>query len=120
MTPLLAQPLRELSRRRRLASALETNEQHDARPLAGRGKPALGVAEEAHHFVANDLDDLLRRRQAVKNVLPHRAVAYSVDERLDDLEIDVGLEQRQTDLAQRGLNIFRRQPRFAAERFKYA
>ena len=78
-------------------------------------QPAFGVAEERQHLVADDLDDLLRRRQAAEDVLPHRPVAHPVDERLDDLEVDVRLEQRQPNLAQRGLDVLRRQPRLAAQ-----
>ena len=72
--------------------------------LRGRLQAALGVAEQRDHLVADDLDDLLRRREAAEHVLPHRPVANAVDERLDDLEVDVRLEQREADLAQRGLD----------------
>ena len=60
---------------------------------------AFGVAEEREQLVADDLDDLLAGRQALQDRLVHRAVADAIDERLDDLEVDVRLEQRQTDLA---------------------
>ena len=49
----------------------------------------------------HDLHDLLPRRQALENVLPVRTLSHLVDEVLDDLEVDVGLEQRQPDLAHR-------------------
>ena len=49
-------------------------------------------------------DDLLGRRQALEDVLVDRAIADAVDERLDDLEVDVRLEQRHPDLAQRDLD----------------
>src|SRR5438094_740588 len=40
-----------------------------------------------------------------------RAIADAVDEGLDDLEIDVGLEQREPDLAQCGFDqVFREPP----------
>ena len=84
------------------------------RLVVGR-QPAFGVAEQRHHLVADDLDDLLRRRQAAEHVLLHRPVADAVDERLDDLEVDVGFEQRQPDLAQRRLDVLGRQPRFAPQ-----
>ena len=84
--------------------------------LRRRLQAALGVAEERHHLVADDLDDLLRRRQAAQDVLPHRPVADAIDERLDDLEIDVRFEQRQPNLAQRGLDVVFGQPAFAAKR----
>ena len=74
-------------------------------PLRRRLQAALGVAEERQHLVADDLDDLLRRRQAPQDVLPHRPVAHAIDERLDDLEVDVGFEQRQPNLAQRRLDV---------------
>ena len=72
---------------------------------------AFGIAEERDHFVADDLDDLLRRRQAAEHILSQRAIADPVDERLDDLEIDVGFEQRETDLPKRSLHVLGSQPR---------
>jgi hypothetical protein len=56
-------------------------------PLVARLQPAFGVTEERDHLVAHDLDDLLRRRKAPKDVLPERPIPYAVDERLDDLEL---------------------------------
>ena len=38
-----------------------------------------------------------------------------LDELLDDAEMDVGLEQRDADLAQRGFHVFRREFPFAAQ-----
>ena len=64
MASLLRQPLRELARGRRLAGALQPEQQDDARPLGRRLQAAFGIAEQRHHLVADDLDDLLRRRQA--------------------------------------------------------
>ena len=86
--------------------------------FAGR-QPALRVAEERDQFVADDLDDLLGRRQAAQHVLADRALAHAIDERLDDLEVDVGLEQRHADLAQRRLDDRLRQPRLAAQRAEH-
>ena len=107
---LLAQPHRQLARRRRLARALQAEHQDDARTLAGRLEPAFGIPEQRHHLVADDLDDLLRRRQAAEDRLVHGAIADAVDERLDDLEIDVGFEQREANLAQCDLDVLRREP----------
>src|SRR5207247_6886728 len=70
-------------------------------------------------LVADDLQDLLRGREAAKHILPHRAVADTVDERFDDLEIDVGFEQRETNFAERGLDVRFRQPRLAAKRLEH-
>jgi hypothetical protein len=49
----------------------------------------------------DDLDDLLARLQALQDLLAERALPHLRDELLDDLEVDVGLEERETDLAHR-------------------
>ena len=118
MTPLLGQPLSQLTGRRRLARTLQPEQEDDPRPLRRRLEAAVRVAEERHHLVADDLDHLLRRREAAENILPHGTVANTVDERLDDLEVDVGFEQREANLAQRGLDVLFRQPPLAAERLE--
>ena len=69
-----------------------------------RRQTARTVAEERQHFVAHDPDDLLRRRQALQDFLVDRLIPHAVDERLDDLEVDVRLEQRHPDLPERGFN----------------
>ena len=68
------------------------------------GSPPGAVAEERQHLVAHDPHDLLRRRQALEDGLVDRLVADAVDERLDDLEVDVCFEQRHPDFAERGLD----------------
>ena len=78
-------------------------------------QPALRVAEQRQHLVAHDAHDLLRGRQALEHVLIDGAIAHPVDERLDDLEVDVGLEERHADLAQRRLDGLLRQASFAAK-----
>src|SRR5216684_3158689 len=114
----LRQPHRQLARRRRLAGALQPEQQDDAWPLAGGLEASFGVAKEGHHLIADNPDDLLRRGEAADHVLPHRAIAHAVDERPDDLEVDVGFEQRESNLAQRSLDVLRRQPRFSPERLE--
>ena len=78
-------------------------------------QPALGVAEQREQLVANDLDDLLARRQALQDRLIHRAIAHAIDERLDDLEVDVGFEQRQPDFAEGVLDGRLRETCFSPE-----
>ena len=82
------------------------------------GSPPCGVAEQRQHFVADDADDLLVRRQALEDLLIDGAIADAIDERLDDLEVDVRLEQRHADLAEGGLDGRLRKPGFAAKRAK--
>ncbi len=129
MLALLCQPHRELSRGRRFPGALQAEHQDDARPLRRRLQPAGGVAEERHHLVADDPHHLLRRIEAAQHGVlraarrrnrVHRPIPHAIDERLDDLEVDVGFEERQADLAQRRLDAFRRQPRLAPERLEDA
>jgi len=45
--------------------------------------------------------DLLAGLQALQDLLAECALAHLGDELLDDLEVDVGLEQGETDLAHR-------------------
>ncbi len=49
----------------------------------------------------HDLHDLLTRRDALQDLLAQCALAHLCDELLDDLEVDIGLEQREPDLAHR-------------------
>ena len=79
------------------------------------GSPPGRVAEERQHLVAHDADDLLRRRQALEHLLVDGPIADAIDERLDDLEVDVRLEQRHPDLAQRRLDGRFREAGFAAK-----
>ncbi len=58
-------------------------------------------AEQFRELVVDDLHDLLARRQALADVLPERALAHVRDEGLDDVEVDVGLEEREPHLAHR-------------------
>jgi hypothetical protein len=118
VTALARQPASQLARRRRLAGALQPEQQdHARRRVAGR-QSALGVSEERQHLVADDLDDLLTRRQAFQNRLVARLIPDAIDERLDDLEVDVGLEQRQANLAQRLFKDLGGEPQLAAKRLE--
>jgi hypothetical protein len=65
-----------------------------------RCRRPLSIAEERNHLVADDPNDLLRRRGCGEHPA-HRTVANPVDKRLDDLEIDVRFEQRETNLRAR-------------------
>ena len=71
--------------------------------VAGDNPPG-DVAEERQHLVAHDAHDVLVRRQAVQDLVADRLDAHAVDERLDDAEVDVRFEQREPNLAQRGVD----------------
>src|SRR5262249_36554989 len=70
------------------------------------------------HLVADDLDDRLRGGEALQHVLFHRPVTNPVDKGLDDLEVDVGFEQREPNLTQRGLDVLRRKPSLTSQRLE--
>ncbi len=62
-------------------------------------------AQRPDHFVADDLDHLLRRRERCQNLFAHRFLFDVLDELLDDAKMHVGFEQRHADLAQRGFHV---------------
>ena len=64
------------------------------------------AAQQRDQFVVHDLDDLLRGADALDNFLSEAFAAHILHKILDDLEIDVGFQQRETHLAQTGLNVF--------------
>src|SRR5262249_52168663 len=53
----------------------------------------------------DDRHDLLARGQAVEDLGTDRPLAHARDEVLDDLEVDVGLEEGEADLAHRGVDV---------------
>ncbi len=58
----------------------------------------------------DDLHHLLAGRQALEHVLAERAFAHAGDEIADDVEVDVGLEQREPDLPHRARDRFLVEP----------
>ena len=95
---------RELRRGRRLARALETGEQDDGR-IAGQVEGPITGRQQRRELVVDDLHDLLARRQALEDIGADGALLDPGDEVLDDLEVDVGLEQGEADLAHRGVDV---------------
>ena len=64
--------------------------------------PAPRSADE---LVVDDLHDLLAGGQALEDLGADGLLADAGDEVLDDLEVDVRLEQREPDLAHRGVDV---------------
>jgi len=77
-------------------------------------------AEQADEFIADDLDDLLRGAEGIENFLALRLFADALDEFLDDLEVDVGFEQSDTDLLQGRIHIGLGEFAFSAQVFEDA
>jgi hypothetical protein len=119
VTPLLLEPHRELAGGRRLAGPLESEQQYDPRRGRRRRQAAGRLAEQRQHLVPDNANHLLSGSQAAKHLLVDGAVAHPVDEGLDDLEVDVGLEQRQPDLPQGGFDGLLRETHLTPEAAKH-
>jgi hypothetical protein len=123
LVPLLLQPSRELRAGRRLPGALEADH-HDARRLALRShdeRRAFPGRHECDEFVVADLHEDVARRHLHRlpvlplgpdaNDLPECLLLDARKEGLHNAELDVGLEQRETHLAQRRVDVLLRQLR---------
>ncbi len=75
-------------------------------------------AEHLHHFVANDLDDLLAGRKRGEHFVAHGLFFDGLDELFGDAEMHVGLKQCDANFAQRGLHVFRREFAFSTQVFE--
>ena len=102
---LLGEQVRELAGGGRLARALQAAEQDHGRRLGREGELRARRAEQLGQLLVDDLDDLLAGRQAREHLLADGALAHRGDERLDDAEVDVGLEQGEPDLAHRAIDV---------------
>ena len=95
---LLLEQARQLRRRGGLARTLQARHHHDRRRLRRDRQLAGGAAERGHQLFVDDLDDLLRRAQALRDLRALRALLDPVDEVAGDAHVDVGLEQRDAQL----------------------
>ena len=75
-------------------------EEDDGRRLGGVGDLEVLAAQGVDQLLVDDLDDLLGRAEAGVQLGADALLLDPGDEVLDDLEVDVGLEQGDTDLAQ--------------------
>ena len=76
------------------------------------------AAQDLDQLFVNDLDHLLRGGKRGEHFLAHGLLLDVLDELLDNLEIDVGFEQRHADFAQSALHVFGREFAFAAQVFE--
>ena len=99
--PLLLEMIGELRAKRRLPRSLESRDHHDRR--RHRGKPDFRARRphQFHQLVVDDLDDELARSDALENLLSDGARPDVVDELLDDLVVDVGIEENAANLTER-------------------
>ena len=69
--------------------------------LLGERELRVAAAHEGRQLLVDDPHDLLAGREALRHLGAERAGPHLRHEVLDDLEVDVGLEQREADLAHR-------------------
>ena len=95
----------DLGGRGRLARTLQTHHQDRHRRHGVEGDALALAAERVDQHVVDDLDDLLAGRDRLQHLGADGALPHLVGEAADDLERDVGLEQRPAHLAQRGVDV---------------
>ena len=84
--------------------------------LGARERLGLGAAEDLDHLVSHDAEDRLVGGEALQDLLARGAGANALDDLLRDLEVHVGLEEGQTDLAQGFVDLGLREDTLAAKR----
>ena len=88
--------------------------------LTSRLSSAVSDAEHLDQGVVDDLDDHLARRDRAQHFRADRLFGDLVDEIARDRQRDVGLEQRDADLAHRRAHVGLRQRAAAAKLVEYA
>jgi hypothetical protein len=91
---LLLEQARELRAGRRLSGTLNARHHDDGGTGVREHERPMLPAERRGQLVTDDLHDLLRGREAPHDLLGERSRAHPGEEVIDDLEGDVGLEQR--------------------------
>ena len=99
--PLTSDEPSQLPGRRGFSGSLQADQHEHGGWLSGRPQAVGRPAHEGRQLLVDHLDDLLARRERLEDIAPHRALAHALEERADDLDVDVRFEQGQTHLAQR-------------------
>jgi hypothetical protein len=113
--PLLLEPAAELACERRLAGTLQAGEEDDRRRRLGQRQPAGLAAEHLHELVVDDLDDLLRRVERLRDLGRQRPLPDGGGELAHHRQGDIGVEEGAADLADGRVDVRRREPTLAAE-----
>ena len=116
---LLAKPQREFGRHRRLARALQTH-QHDHRGGRTGKVERRRLPQQGNELFVDDLDDLLRRRQAFHHLYTDRPLFDSAYKLPDNLVVDISFQQGQPHFPQGSVNIALRKPPAARQILEYA
>ena len=81
----------------------------------GELEAALLAAEDRDELLVDDLHDLLRRVERLVDLVAQGALAHPAGELLDHVEVDVGVEQGATNLADGAVDIRRAELALAAK-----
>ncbi len=112
---LLLEPPAELAREGGLTGTLETGQHdHGGRLLGEPQTPGL-AAEDGDQFLVDDLEDLLGGVERPGDLGPERALLDVLDELAHDGQRHVGFEERDADLARRGVDVRLGEPSLAAQ-----
>jgi hypothetical protein len=78
---------------------LQTAHHDNGGRFGGKIKLGIAIPHNAAQLFMHDLDNLLSGREGFHDLFADRTRRYVVDKGLNDLEVDVGTEQSQLDLA---------------------
>ena len=111
----LFEPLGELGGGGRLSASLQPGHEDDTGRLRGGLELGNVLAEEGDELVVDDFDDLLGRAEGGGDLGAERLDADVGDEIVDDVEVDVGFDEGEADLAHGVGDVFFGDGALAAE-----
>src|SRR5580698_5584125 len=114
----LLQPAREFAGARGLAGTLQTGEHDHDRTLSAQVEAGARLAHETRQFLMHDLDEGLARREAFRHLHADRTRLDGVGESLDDRQRDIGVKQRETNLAHGFGDVLLGEPAAAGKRLQ--
>ena len=118
LTTLLALDVRGyFARKGRFTRALQTGNQHNRRRTL-QFDVRCRTAHQRGQFVADDFGHHLPRFDRLQHVLSESLLLDLVGKRLGDLVIDIGIDERTTNLFERLRNIYLGNTPFAFENFE--
>ena len=106
---LFFQPFRELSSKGRLTRTLESRKHDDSGRIFCELKTTLCTPQNRDEFVVHDLNNLLGRVESLVDFITERAFTDFTGELFYDIESDVSFEKSPTNLANRTVNVTRRE-----------
>ena len=102
---LLSQVSRQLARKGRLPCSLEPGKHNHGGWMLGVPQAPCLSTEDSHKLFVDDLDDLLRRIQRPRDLRGERTLLDSGTEFTHNGERDIGIKERDPDLAYRLIDV---------------